>query len=182
MNEILLDGTRKNDADAALLIDIGGGECHDLEAFHTRFPDLPGKLVLQDLPPTIESIEDLDPAIVRQGHDFLTPQPVKGKPSFSPTFLHLPFQLTSNPTSLAARAYYFRAVLLNWSDEAVTTILKHVAAAMEKGYSKLLIFDWVLRSQGVPLYPSLLDINMMAVLSGMERTEEQWRGSWRMPG
>ena len=25
-----------------------------------------------------------------------------------------------------------------------------------------------------PLYPALLDINMMALLNGMERTREQW--------
>lgn len=41
-------------------------------------------------------------------------------------------------------------------------------------YSKLLIFEWVLPDKNVPLYPSLLDVNMMAVLNGMERTEEQW--------
>jgi hypothetical protein len=28
---------------------------------------------------------------------------------------------------------------------------------------------------GAPLFPALLDIQMLAVLSGMERTETQWR-------
>ena len=46
---------------------------------------------------------------------------------------------------------------------------------MAKGYSKLLIFEWVLPSKGVPLFPSLQDINMMVVNNGMERTEEQWK-------
>ncbi len=45
---------------------------------------------------------------------------------------------------------------------------------MEKGYSKLLISEWVLPAKDVPLYPALLDINMMALLNGMERTEAQW--------
>ncbi len=45
---------------------------------------------------------------------------------------------------------------------------------MEKSYSKLLIFEWVLFAKDVPLYPALLDINMMALLNGMERTKAQW--------
>ena len=45
---------------------------------------------------------------------------------------------------------------------------------MEKGYSKLLLSEWVLPAKGVPLYPALLDVNMMALLNGMERTEAQW--------
>lgn len=44
---------------------------------------------------------------------------------------------------------------------------------MKPGYSKLLIFEWVLPDTGSPLYPALLDINMMALFSGMERTEIQ---------
>jgi len=45
---------------------------------------------------------------------------------------------------------------------------------MKPGYSKLLIFEWILPDVGTPLYPALLDINMLALLSGMERTETQW--------
>ena len=46
---------------------------------------------------------------------------------------------------------------------------------MKKGYSKLLLFEWILPEKDVPLFPALLDINLMALLSGMERTEAQWR-------
>ena len=46
---------------------------------------------------------------------------------------------------------------------------------MEKGYSKVLINDWVLRDTGSPLFPATMDINMMSMLSAMERTEKQWR-------
>ena len=45
---------------------------------------------------------------------------------------------------------------------------------MRPGYSKLLINEWVLPDVGVPLYPALLDIVMMAAVSGIERTERQW--------
>jgi hypothetical protein len=47
--------------------------------------------------------------------------------------------------------------------------------AMEKGYSKLLINDFVLPDTDVPLHPALLDITMMSLCSGVERSEKQWR-------
>ena len=46
---------------------------------------------------------------------------------------------------------------------------------MTPGYSKLLINEWVLPDTNVPLYPATLDILMMVMLSGIERTETQWK-------
>jgi hypothetical protein len=45
---------------------------------------------------------------------------------------------------------------------------------MKAGHSKLLINDWVLPEKGTPLYPALLDINMCALFSSMERTQPQF--------
>ncbi|GAW26060.1 putative O-methyltransferase [Rosellinia necatrix] len=42
---------------------------------------------------------------------------------------------------------------------------------MKPGYSKLLISEFALPASNSPLYPALLDVNMMALLNGMERTE-----------
>lgn len=47
---------------------------------------------------------------------------------------------------------------------------------MEHGYSKVLINDWCLPDVGAPIFPTLLDINMLAICNGIERTEGQWRG------
>ena len=68
-----------------------------------------------------------------------------------------------------------RYILHDHTDEKCRKILKNVVGAMSPGYSKLLIFEFILPDVGAPLYPSLLDINMMAILSGMERTEKQWK-------
>ena len=68
-----------------------------------------------------------------------------------------------------------RYILHDYSDSKCSEILKHVVDAMTPGYSKLLIFEFILPDVGAPLFPSLLDINMMALLSGMERTETQWK-------
>lgn len=46
---------------------------------------------------------------------------------------------------------------------------------MKPGYSKVLIFEYILPDVGAALWPSLLDINMLAILNGMERTESQWK-------
>lgn len=148
---IVLDGAKKDDPEAVLFIDVAGGEGHDVAAFQKAYPDAPGKLVLQDLPPVIDNIKSLDDRIVRQKIDMFQEQPVKG-----------------------ARAYYFRNIFHDWPDHSCLEIMKHIAGAMEKGYSKLIIFEWILPSKDVPLYPALLDVNMMALLNGRERTEEQW--------
>jgi hypothetical protein len=46
---------------------------------------------------------------------------------------------------------------------------------MRPGYSRLVINDWVLADEKADLYPSMMDINMMAGFSSMERTESQFR-------
>ena len=120
VNEILLNDADTSRPEAALLVDVGGGEGHDAEAFCRHFPHHPGKIILQDLPPTIDNIQpgQLDPAVVRMKHDFFAPQPVRD-----------------------ARAYYFRTIFHDWPDQDCIAIMKHTAAAMKKDYSKLLIFE-----------------------------------------
>jgi hypothetical protein len=153
VDDILLAGANATNPDATLLIDVAGGEGHDAQAFHRRFPNHPGKVILQDLPPVIENIKpgQIDSKIICQPYDFFTPQPIHG-----------------------ARAYYFRSIFHDWPDHECVKILKQTAVAMKKDYSKVLIFEWILPEKNTPLYPALLDINMMAVLNGMERTRKQW--------
>jgi hypothetical protein len=158
VDEIILNDASK-DSESVLLVDIGGGEGHDIQGFHRAFPASVGQLVLQDLPPTIDDIKSLDAAVVRQKYDFFTKQPVVG-----------------------ARTYFFRYIFHDWPEKECVSILKNTAAAMKPGYSKLLIFEWVLPAKGVPLYPALLDINMMALLNGMERTEAQWEALLNQAG
>lgn len=148
---LVLDGAKKNDPDAVLLVDIAGGEGHVVEAFGRVFPSAPGKLVLQDLPQVIDNIKKLDNRVIRMKHDMFTEQPIKG-----------------------ARAYYMRRIFHDWPNEKCVEIMRRVGDAMTKGYSKLLIFEWILPVKGVPLYPAILDVNMMALFNGRERTEDEW--------
>ncbi|MGI4813144.1 MAG: hypothetical protein ACRYGG_07390 [Janthinobacterium lividum] len=76
VQDCLLQGARD---DTALVVDVGGGKGHDLQAFHEKFPQRQGRLVLQDLPSALEGITTLDPVIERAHYDFFTEQPVKGE-------------------------------------------------------------------------------------------------------
>jgi hypothetical protein len=78
-------------------------------------------------------------------------------------------------TTAGARVYYLRSILHDWDDSKALEILQHIQPAMKREYSKLLINEWIIPDEGAALYPSLLDINMMAMFSSMERTESQWR-------
>ena len=53
---------------------------------------------------------------------------------------------------------------------------------MEPDYSKLLINEFVLSDDGASLIPASLDIQMMGLHSGMERSESQWKKLLRAVG
>ena len=63
---------------SVLLVDVGGGRGQDLKTFKDRFPSAPGRLILQDLPRTVEHA-NLSPGIEAMTHDFMKPQPIKGR-------------------------------------------------------------------------------------------------------
>ena len=66
--------------DVFFLVDVGGGKGHDLKEMCQKYPELPGKLVLQDIKSVIDEAvaSDLDGKIVPMEHDFFTEQPIRG--------------------------------------------------------------------------------------------------------
>jgi demethylsterigmatocystin 6-O-methyltransferase len=64
--------------DEVLLVDVGGGHGQKVLAMRARFPDLKGRMIVQDLKETIDEIQD-PKGFEHMVHDFFTPQPVKGK-------------------------------------------------------------------------------------------------------
>ncbi|KAI4951287.1 hypothetical protein J4E91_003996 [Alternaria rosae] len=150
VQEQLIDGM-DNSKDAVLLVDIGGGYGHDVQEFRTKYPQVPGRLVLQDRPSVVDGIERLDPSIERMEYDFHTEQPLK-----------------------AAKAYYMHSVLHDWPDDVCKSVLKQVAGAMKKGYSKLLISKNVIPDKGADSQATALDMMMITLFSSKERTYSQW--------
>ncbi len=67
-----------SDDKAVTMIDVGGGMGHELLALKKEYPELPGRLVLQD---QAENIKGVPETIVFEAtvHDFFAPQHVKGE-------------------------------------------------------------------------------------------------------
>jgi len=62
---------------SAVLVDVGGGFGHQCIAVKEAFPELAGKLVLQDLPQTLAFVGKIEGVEVTE-QNFFEPQPVKG--------------------------------------------------------------------------------------------------------
>ena len=74
----------EDDPGAVLLVDVGGNKGHEIAGFHRAHPEVPGRLILQDLAPMIGRVRENPPKDIElMPYDFFTPQPVKGK------FFHL---------------------------------------------------------------------------------------------
>lgn len=66
-------------------------------------------------------------------------------------------------------------ILHDWSDEKSLIILKNITASMKRGYSQLVIEEFILPPTGASLLPTLFDMQMITFLAAMERTEKHWR-------
>lgn len=137
--------------DTTFLVDVGGNRGHDLAKFRREHSHLPGRLVLQDLPDVVKGVSGCDTSIEVMAYSFLDPQPIQG-----------------------ARAYYFRAIFHDWPDHICQTILRNTISAMARDYSRILIVDFVLPDTETPLMQSSMDIQMMSIGAGMERSKQQW--------
>lgn len=138
-----------------LFVDVGG--CHGLDVIRllSQHSDLPaGSIVVQDLPEILTATEaaHLDPCICTMPYDFFTPQPLIG-----------------------CRAYFFHAVLHDLPDAECALILRQIVAVMKKGHSRLLVYETVLPAQGASSLMTTLDLQLMNMVSGLERTEGHWQ-------
>ncbi|RAH63526.1 S-adenosyl-L-methionine-dependent methyltransferase [Aspergillus piperis CBS 112811] len=150
VQERMLNDCAKN-PDEPLLVDIGGGTGRDISAFRDRFPDAIGRLFLEDLPSVIDRIQSVDQVIEPIKYNIYDPQPVHG-----------------------ARVYYLKFLLHEFDDENCKVALRNITAAMKRGYSKLVIDEFVLPDQNAGIFYSMLDMGLMAFRSGMVRTQTQW--------
>lgn len=138
--------------DGALVVDVGGGFGHEIAKFKEANPDVPGRLILQDLQVTFNNLESKPEGIELMPYDFFTEQPVKG-----------------------ARAYFFRNIMHDWSDKKCAAILSNTVKAMDPVHSRILIDDYVLPDTGADMRAASMDFLMMLFASGMERTKHQWQ-------
>lgn len=135
--------------DTVLLVDVGGSIGSQSVAFKQRLPDIPGRVILQDLEGPIGAAipcEGVEKSVV----DFWQPQQIKN-----------------------ARIYYMRSILHDFPDAKVVELLKITIAAAGPD-SVIAIDEMVLPDVGANWRATAMDINMMCSLAALERTESEW--------
>lgn len=65
------------DAETPVFIDVGGGIGSQCAILKAKLPDLPGRVILQDLPVVITHALDTE-GVENTAHNFWTEQPIKG--------------------------------------------------------------------------------------------------------
>ncbi|RYN41800.1 hypothetical protein AA0112_g1804 [Alternaria arborescens] len=130
-------------------VDVGGNVGHYCAMFKKRFPDIPGRIILQDLPDTLaHSLKT--PGVEAIGHDFFQPQPIKG-----------------------AKFYHLGWILHNWNDDKSKQILRQIKSAMS-AESVILINDMILPEAAVPSFAASLDLVMLGACGARERMRKEW--------
>lgn len=145
-------------SDTGVIVDVGGGSGHLLAAILARTS---GRGVLFDLPAVAERARAAGPHPfeVAGGDFFADPLP-------------------------AGDTYLLMYVLHDWADEEASRILAAVRRAARPG-AKLLVIEMLVPDDSAP-HPSLeLDMLMMCVTGGRERTRDEFSGlmassGWRL--
>jgi hypothetical protein len=136
------------------LVDIGGGNGTLLCEALKQYPGLRG--ILFDRPDVIERAQaNLRAAGLEQrcravGGDFFKAVPQGGD------------------------AYLLRHIIHDWDDEQSRTILASCRQAMGKG-ARLLLVESVIPPGNEPFFGKWLDLNMLVIPGGLERTEAEYR-------
>jgi demethylsterigmatocystin 6-O-methyltransferase len=142
-------GSFSAEQERPILVDVGGGYGQQAITFKNKFPNLPGRIIVQDIPATLDQAKPID-GIEFKVHDFFQPQTIK-----------------------EAKFYYFRHVLHDWTDDDCARILKAIIPAMGP-HSRIIIDEVVLPDIGVPWQAAYMDLTMMASFGGIERTKMEW--------
>ncbi|KAF2999571.1 hypothetical protein E8E14_003746 [Neopestalotiopsis sp. 37M] len=149
-------GKSTNDS-TPLIVDMGGGLGHQCVLFRQKYPNLLGRVILQDQPHVIDQVRSTplpgfgESAIEAQIHDLMMPQPIKG-----------------------ARAYYLRNVLHDFPDHVCQKILEQIKASMTAD-SVVLIDEMVLPESNAPSRAAQMDMAMLLCLAAKERSVKEWK-------
>jgi hypothetical protein len=71
-------------------------------------------------------------------------------------------------------AYVLSGIIHDWDDEAATTILRTIASSARPG-ARVLATEAVIQAGNEPDGAKWLDLLMLTLAGGRERTEPQWR-------
>ncbi|MFN7944915.1 MAG: methyltransferase [Blastocatellia bacterium] len=143
------------------MVDVAGGHGGQLSAILRQYPSMQG--VLFDLPHVIANAGPLlDAAGVRERCELV-----------SGDFFH------SVPAG--GDAYMMKWIIHDWDDERSVTILKNCRRAMVEG-GRLLLVEMVVQPGNGPDLSKFMDLNMMVMTGGCERTAAQFSNLFSRAG
>lgn len=129
------------------IADIGGGHGLLLESVLESAPEAKG--ILFDQPQVIEGA-NVSEKIEKLSGDFFAEIPVE------------------------ADAYLMKFIIHDWNDEQSETILKNLAKSAKSGAKLLLVETVVEENDNAPSMSKLMDLNMLVMTGGKERTAEEY--------
>jgi hypothetical protein len=135
-------------SDVTTLVDVGGGSGGLLSAVLASYPSVNG--VLFDLPHVIERASAVGDRCALVGGDFFESVPAGGD------------------------VYLLRHIIHDWDDEKAIRILRNCRQAMDVS-ARLLLVESVIRPGNEPSLGKFLDLVMLALTGGRERTEPEYR-------
>lgn len=145
------------------LVDVGGAHGHLLAAVLKRHRRLRG--VLYDQAQVVSGAAD---------SGFVTARGLAGRCTLQggDFFLNVP---------AGADGYMMKYIIHDWNDEQCLRILSNCRAAMAPG-GRVLVIEHVIRPGNTADWGKMLDINMLALTGGQERTREEFRDLFERAG
>lgn len=148
-------------ADAKKVVDVGGAHGAFLAAVLAREPAAKGVLfdqpqVVEGAGPTLDAT-GVTARVERVGGDFFRGVPAGGD------------------------VYLLKHILHDWSDAECVTILENVRTAMAPG-AKVVVVEMVIDETGKPSPAPLMDLNMLVMLTGRERTAAEYGALFERAG
>jgi hypothetical protein len=148
---------------ATKVVDVAGGFGHLVMALLEKYPKLQG--VLLDLPELIPVAKQKLPPL----------------DSVAPRLEYIGASMFESVPP--ADVYIMKHIIHDWDDARCVQLLKNCCAAM-KGVGRVICVDAVIPPMGDTggLSAKLLDLNMLAMITGKERTRAQWEDLYARAG
>lgn len=148
-------------AGIGILADIGGGNGSQIKTVLEKHPQMKG--ILFDLPHVVDRAKErIEAAGLADRCELVGGDFFESVPS-------------------GADAYLMRHIIHDWDDEKSLTILRNCHAAMPP-QGKLLVVESVIPAGNEPFGGKFLDLVMLLIPGGKERTEEEYRELFAQAG
>jgi hypothetical protein len=134
------------------IVDVGGGHGALLRDILERYPDSRG--VLCDLPSVVAGATELKCSDVAARCELVAANFFESAPA-------------------GGDAYILKRILHDWSDDEAIQILKNCRRAIT-AEGKLLVIEQVVKPSNQPDPAKWMDLNMLTLLTGRERTETEF--------